>query len=341
MDGLRGYLALWVAVFHALSSAAYTSGPAVFGLLFKGGEAVTVFIILSGFVITHLLMTSREGYWPYITRRFFRIYPIYLLCCVLAILVDPAPRPHFWAHVIAHLTLLHGLIPDNILPRAAFSILAPAWSLSLEWQFYLVAPFVIGMVRRTWALVVLALGCLGLAMAFRNGWLGDFPTHTNLAGASGFFAIGIGSRLGLDRLRQLRFSAVAAAAVAVFAAYFVGLQPIPLGIWGAFMAFLLWGGSSRVGSVFSFAFTNRPMAAIGAASYSLYLVHLPLEGAAVTLARMAWPAIPRVGLLGVSFTALGLSVLAALVLYRWVERPGMALGRKLSGAGWDRQGPAP
>ena len=36
--------------------------------------------------------------------------------------------------------MLHGIVPETILPRSSIALLGPAWSISLEWQFYLVAP---------------------------------------------------------------------------------------------------------------------------------------------------------------------------------------------------------
>jgi peptidoglycan/LPS O-acetylase OafA/YrhL len=43
-------------------------------------------------------------------------------------------------HIGLHVLLLNGIVPSTWLPNAGSTFLAPAWSLSLEWQFYLVAP---------------------------------------------------------------------------------------------------------------------------------------------------------------------------------------------------------
>ena len=48
-------------------------------------SAVLMFIIISGFVITHLLIEKREKYAPFITRRFLRLYPAYFFCLIAGI----------------------------------------------------------------------------------------------------------------------------------------------------------------------------------------------------------------------------------------------------------------
>jgi hypothetical protein len=45
-----------------------------------------------------------------------------------------------WSHWVAHISMLHGAIPTEILPGASRTVLAPSWSISLEWQFYILAP---------------------------------------------------------------------------------------------------------------------------------------------------------------------------------------------------------
>src|SRR5262245_9394259 len=132
-------------------------------------EAVSIFIIISGFVITNLIITKQERYGPYIVRRALRLFPVYLICLVLGVITTYLTfhtfldlpwgpnTPHsdelvkqseslasgFYIHTLAHLLLLQGIIPDNILYYAQHMFLDPAWSLSLEWQFYLVAPLIV------------------------------------------------------------------------------------------------------------------------------------------------------------------------------------------------------
>lgn len=45
-----------------------------------------------------------------------------------------------YQNILAHIPLIHGLIPPSALPDAAAAFLGRAWSISTEWQFYLIAP---------------------------------------------------------------------------------------------------------------------------------------------------------------------------------------------------------
>src|SRR5271170_6155223 len=163
LDGLRGILALWVALIHIISWCGLAPLAFPFPALAKrlwndsAQGAVDVFIILSGFVITHLLYSRPQSYRQFMIGRFFRIYPVYLVCLLLGLstigfvssMLDHAPwhnAPYFqaWllptvtaqsahplAHLVAHLTLLFGLIPEQLMPNASTTLLGPAWSITL------------------------------------------------------------------------------------------------------------------------------------------------------------------------------------------------------------------
>src|SRR4026209_1050430 len=79
-DGLRGLLAMWVFATHILELGPYASAAA----LIRAHLAVDIFIILSGFVIFHLLSTG-EDYRAFITRRWFRLFPVFAVCFLIAL----------------------------------------------------------------------------------------------------------------------------------------------------------------------------------------------------------------------------------------------------------------
>lgn len=174
-EGLRGYLAWWVFAFHIITIAGFSAEdyPRGIRLLVRGEYPVDVFIILSGFVIFMLLETKQQKYWTFITQRFFRLYPVFIVVFILAVFAHPLrieslnalPWDHneldglrasrwlqtdnfFWSNIVTHLTLLHSAIPETWLPTASTAFVSPGWSISLEWQFYLVAPMLLFIFKR-------------------------------------------------------------------------------------------------------------------------------------------------------------------------------------------------
>ncbi|MFC7052618.1 acyltransferase family protein [Hansschlegelia quercus] len=359
IEGLRGYLALWVALGHGLQLSGFLSLPGPLGVLLRGEAAVAIFMILSGFVITHLLLQGRETYSQYITRRFLRLFPAYALCCAIGYLIL-GPWAHIvqtvswqdlpgWAeysrgvaeiasqthnntapHALLHLFMLHGLIPDELLPRAAMTFLPAAWSLSLEWQFYLVAPLILrafgSPVKTVLCAVVFAL----LLVAYEKGFLGSYPIPATLAATSGYFAIGILSRLLYPELEKLNYSPVAIAAASAFLMLAFSSEFLPLSIWLVFYSFLVWGRTSPVaGSVFSFFFATRIPLFLGGLSYSLYLIHRPIQ---VILGDLALGVadLSRPQMVAIQIAAIIAAVPAAYLIHRFVELPGIALGKRLT-----------
>lgn len=359
IEGLRGYLALWVALGHGLQLAGFLTLPGPLAVLLRGEAAVALFMIVSGFVISHLLLQGRETYGQYIVRRFMRLFPAYLLCCVVGYfilgswveIVQTAPWRDMpgWAdyaggvaeianqtyqntapHALLHLFMLHGLVPNEALPRAAMTFLPAAWSLSLEWQFYLVAPFVLRALTSPTRTVIVALVFAVLFVAYEKGLLGAYPIPATLAATSGYFAIGIASRLLYPTLRELTVPPAMFAAAAAFLLLCFSSEFLPLAVWMTFYAYLVWGGSSPiVGRVFTVLLASRWPLFLGRSSYSLYLIHRPIQ---VVFGALALDLVElgRVEMLAVQVAAIVAAIPVAYLMYRLVETPGIALGKRLS-----------
>ncbi len=158
LDGVRGALAAYVMLSHMAPFGVVPKWLAA--LLSHGGAGVDMFFILSGLVIVRSLEGLGWQWRPFLIARAFRIFPVYLAMFALALAVQPLPTafdampwvaadsparfiwsegwPHAWiAEIAAHLTMTHGLFPNAVLPDAWVSFLGAAWSLSTEWQFYL------------------------------------------------------------------------------------------------------------------------------------------------------------------------------------------------------------
>ncbi|MBE7159420.1 MAG: acyltransferase, partial [Rhodospirillales bacterium] len=184
LDGLRGLLALYVLIGHVAPFA--TLPGAVQSLVMHGGAAVDLFFALSGLVIVQALERQNAQTGPFLIARAARIFPVYLPVFGFAVLTQSLPCgfermpwlawnnpaygicvsgwPRSWLpEIAAHLTMTHGLFPAGVLPDVWISFLGSAWSLSTEWQFYMLALLVRGRQRLIVVLLVLA----GLGAAWR------------------------------------------------------------------------------------------------------------------------------------------------------------------------------
>lgn len=360
IDGVRGWLAWSVVAYHMvlLTGADQWMHVLAFTNLF-GHVSVPCFIIISGFVITHLLIEKQERYVPYIARRFLRIYPVYICCLALGIIAtylhfeafadhpwgSVVPQPDFmqeaivgahgpllgW-HLLAHLTLLHGLISNNLLPLSQFMFLGPAWSLSLEWQFYLLAPLVILGLRTQVGRIVLSAATVLAFMAYQKGWFGSFHDPSSLPGAGLYFACGIGSRLLYPRLPAL--SSYPAAAMIVAGGVAVMARPlIPFFLW---MAFVVWlrverptdAVSKGIDRWLNSALDSRFARYIGTRSYSTYLIHEPIIHIVVYVC-IKQLALGIAATMGVMLVTVPILIVAASdLLWTYVEAPAIAYGKR-------------
>jgi peptidoglycan/LPS O-acetylase OafA/YrhL len=362
-------MAWWVVLAHSLVLA----GPLpvvphfVNSLFMVANVPVYVFIVISGFVITHLLIGSSEERYPvYITRRGFRIFPVYLFALLVMSLVYryfiqlftassrpdaglrlatlAAERQHFWLYMLLHLSLLHGIFPDNVLPYCSSAFLSPAWSLSLEWQFYLIAPLLIRLPSkwRYWSLGVIAMIC---AMTFvaSAGLYFHWMFPANLFCALGFFALGILSRYRFQGVpwRQLWHYILVLLVMlggTVYARDWIILRCIALGltIWavGLWMIQREITGPNRT-DLFSRAvkglFCSRFITSVGSWSYSTYLLHLPVLVAVIALFLNFCPGTPTERLRLSFLVSIPLILLVSYATYTFLEKPGMRLGKKVTG----------
>lgn len=151
LDGLRGYAALAVIVFHSItgldsSQVGRILRPAFFNIeggynfvtkfflvLFNGETAVAVFFTLSGLVLFRSLERSRGEGWraglAFLIRRFFRIYPTFLVCLISCFVVFAlAGMPRTTSEFVNNLVLWE------------FPIHGASWTLQVE---LLAAPYVL------------------------------------------------------------------------------------------------------------------------------------------------------------------------------------------------------
>jgi peptidoglycan/LPS O-acetylase OafA/YrhL len=343
-EGLRGCLAWWVVIFHLFLHARVGPGavPRILEVWVSyGWVAVELFIILSGFVIALLIDTQRESYGVFIVRRFFRLAPVYYV--LVGYGVVEAVRSGLYGdrlrdHILLHLTILHGLVPDEILAGSANALCHPAWSVSVEWQFYLVAPFVLAFIRGSAIRALgLLIGCLAISYPLERFY--TFPFAATVVMRAGLFGVGIASyylyRYTMDHREVLKplLSFLLPAGLAVVWMFNGALFSTGT-LWVVIFSTVL-GYHSGVESFVTAPlrrFLNLPFVVwLGKISYSTYLSHnigLGLVTYALGDLFFRLSAWERILLL----LGFGCPLILALsaTLYYLIEKPGMRLGTSVS-----------
>jgi peptidoglycan/LPS O-acetylase OafA/YrhL len=331
---------------------AYHFWPAILPAGFIG---VDVFFVVSGFLITGLLVRDAERWGrvrlkEFYVRRVRRILPAALvvlsLCAVATLLFVPlAEWRAFLQQILSSGLYVQNwhLARDSQIPARADLESTPVqhfWSLSVEEQFYLVWPLLIilGLSlaarsgRRRLEVVAAILAVTTLA-SFVHGTLLTMQDH-NLAYFSTLaraWEFGVGGLLALapqvtgERLRRTRavagWAGLAAIAVAALA-FKAEADAFPgtialLPVLGT--AAVIWSGMPRAALSLAPAAALRPVQWLGGISYSLYLWHWPII--------MFTPYITgRPSEAPVMVLLLALSIVVADASKRWIEDPFRAPG---------------
>jgi peptidoglycan/LPS O-acetylase OafA/YrhL len=337
LDGMRAVSIALVLASHLFIYGTHPGGVMAVATA-AGSAGVTVFFVISGYLITTLLLaeereTGRISLRDFYARRALRIFPAYYAClAVLAALtfvqwLPATPAHDFWASA---------LYVRNFVGRGHET--AHFWSLAVEEHFYLLWPslFLLAPPRRRLAL---ALGLVGAVCAWRtalvltgNVGVGALNVRTDLRVDS----IVIGCALALllarrpDAHRPLfaRAGRLAALATVALALWAVGYPFVPYAhavgstVSALLIAVVLHyvvtapaGETSRVLSI-------APLRTTGRLSYSLYLWQQVFMGpawVAFGVATVRWFPLN-----------LALTVAAAVASYTLIERPFLRLKTRFS-----------
>ena len=291
-DSLRGYCAFWVVFVH-VSELCNVQKSLKLGFLYDGMIPVSIFFVLSGFVIAWLIEARRESYFIFLFRRYFRLAPVFVFLCVLFLFAsdfilaelarvgDPqrseiverveifnAGKENPLWHLFLHATMLHGFF-DSVLPYSTKAFIPPGWSITVEWQFYLLAPFLVVAFRKRKAVALIAviLVATGLLSALKvKGWFVGVYLDDFAVGMASYFLI-------RNRHVDLQSPAAYALAVAlILVAFFT--NSMVLFIWSVFLfiAYIIDDGVTR--KIFMVFFESRLSIYLGKISYSVYLSHM-------------------------------------------------------------------
>ena len=335
LDAVRAFAAIAILLYH---SGLETSGRIIDLPILMGWTAVDLFFLLSGFLITSILLSYRvDGTFltAFYARRGLRIWPIYYLTIFALALLSrsglmPASWPPFTGRVLLHYLTFTQAIPSY---WGDFSAYYPPighfWSLAVEEQFYLIWPPLILVFGRR-AVVPMALAFVIAASALRQ-WGGMTTFHVLLIRCDGLgygailAALILGGNFEAKRpIHAAAFAAIALTSLAILAAWtllvsrhfllsipaLLAINPIFFGAIGVIVCCegQRWLAPLRM----------RWLGYLGKISYGLYVYHFIIYATVDHLLAG--------GVEGPRFLPLklGLTLAAAIVSWECFEKPILA-----------------
>ncbi|MEO8002497.1 MAG: acyltransferase [Arenimonas sp.] len=320
LDGLRFFAFFSVFLHHALKIPMLWAG-------------VDVFFVISGYLITGILLKSREKpnyFSTFYKRRFLRIFPPYYLFITIVFLFFEKSNFETIFYYFTYLSNFN----DAFHYSGTVNSLTPMWSLAIEEQFYLIWPLFIWALGRK-GIVWMSITLLLLAPALRfavaiyadNHWPAYFllPCRADLLAAGSLLAV---VQMTVTDTQFLKISAQAAAVAVGSAILFVatalfnddfrtGTNSVLFNTLGYSLVMLIATGLvaylvPRNNSIFSRILKFRVFVYLGSISYVLYLVHKLVLIQVSSLGLSTWLYVLA------SFT---ITMLIAMCSWRFLEAP--------------------
>jgi peptidoglycan/LPS O-acetylase OafA/YrhL len=343
LDGLRAVSILLVLAFH-VNTDLWTS--------LHGWLGVQVFFVISGFLITTLLLreeatTGRVSLRGFYIRRTCRIFPLYYVTLLAYVVLYLVLKFRHDGPALRDALPYYATYFNDFVHWARRTPFEQSWSLGVEEKYYLVWPvlaFVLWRARSHWRLAgALALAALPIPLWAIGHQLSHYPPYGNIL-------VGCVLALVLHDERLFAYARVLARPT-------LGVVSLA----GAVTLLVLAGGAPVAGSIFfpwavaaamvpwlltdqplARLLQTRPMVYIGTRAYGIYLIHLLVLLFLGTAVRHAVPQIryDEVGhplgaavypvTVFIFVVGLALTLAGAELMNRTIEAPFIALGRRLT-----------
>jgi len=377
LDGFRFLLAFWVFAAHyytLIGGKAYFALPAILEETFnKPVNAVNGFMVITGFLMTYNYIERRlkEPYSEKSThikfwqRRFFRLYPVYILCIIVAFIgyvpmaemnkdilifftgsnltqwgtVRSTAQPDI-VDLISHIFMVHGLIPQYY-----SSLLGVTWSLSLEAQFYLIFPFLFlamfssggkqkgRIIVGTIAFVAIAIVSMrAVNFVCRTIGLPEYNLPAVILFAMPLFMVGIVAAAVKLRQIHLAYLMVAVALTIPFQSVTTALLVLALLLF-LFLDEIRFGIPNwlfRILDTFRDMLSSKTASFAADISYSFYLTHSMVIGIVLHMLITFFPEFSRIPIAVLGFFVnIAVCVLLSYLLFKFVEKPFIEIGRRI------------
>ena len=360
LDGLRGVAILLVLLRHALVGMQSTD-PTVMKILCVGQltwSGVDLFFVLSGFLIGGILLDARSSpryYQTFYLRRAYRILPLYSVICGLFLLhhlpFRLLPGDIGGVSTLQIPWLSYATFTQNFwMARLGWygqMAMAVTWSLAVEEQFYLTAPFFIRKLRERWlplGLLLVIIGAPLLRLAIRSAFIhGDFACYVLMPCRADALSCGVLAAYLVRQPRLWKFILENRKAVwlgtgilllgVVFMTYrqyeqFSG----PMTTWGYSWFAMFYAGclllviSSPNGDKRR-VLCNRGLMRMGKLAYCTYLLHFPLIGVGRSLLKVVLPVSPVSAWLVGGWLGVAASLALARISWEYFEQPMLRRGQ--------------
>jgi peptidoglycan/LPS O-acetylase OafA/YrhL len=352
LQSLRGAAALTVAISHlSMVYALPLAARAAIDSVFNAHASVIVFFVLSGYVLTGSILRrgiSWQNTKAFYIARVFRLFPALWVASAISsffLLLHPLlvirPAPTFWFDLYLHPFPSVRVVALSLLAIDK-SLIMPVWTVFIELMGSAIMPLVVAMALArprlfTWALFGAGLAAYSLAYAPHRldslSYMFDFMLGAWLAsGEWPFFAERslrrlLGAAFVLIFFRTLGFTLNHGHIVHFKFAY---SAPLPMLVEGIAAFFLIGELASERGGVR--LLRNRWFIRLGDVSYSLYLIHFPVAILVAKVLSSVFSDATSSMTAAFALMPVGLTVslLLAFLMYRFVELPSIALGKRVS-----------
>ena len=313
IDQLRGIAAIMVTWFHMTNM--YPEGIVKLSGHY-GWLGLEIFFVISGFIIPYAMFRNgysiKKDYGRFLLKRIIRIEPPYIMAVLftLGLLYLSSMAPGFQGnnpdislkHVFLHFGYLNGIF--------GYSWFNPVfWTLAIEFQFYLFISFLFPLMSSKNTFI------RSISFSFICALSLIFPQEIFVLHYMCLFAFGIVTFQILCKIISMQQYFVMLIIAGIFSYFSLGMLITSVAI-----------GTSLV-ILFFKTKEFRVLSFLGAISYSLYLVHIPIGGRIVNIGKRF--ADSDVEFFFISLLATAISIVCAYYFYKIIEKPAMKLASKI------------